>query len=74
MIFFNRAKDQTKPYPVAISPEMIQRIEDCLKELEIQPVDHHRAPLIKPEEGQEPHVSLLVSFLIETLRNRFTSI
>lgn len=53
---------------------MIQRIEDCLKELEIQPVDHHRAPLIKPEEGQEPHVSLLVSFLIETLRNRFTSI
>lgn len=39
---------------------MIQRIENCLKDLEIQPVNHQRAPLIKPDEGQEPHVSLLV--------------
>ncbi|XP_063696057.1 dosage compensation regulator isoform X2 [Culicoides brevitarsis] len=55
-----KAKDQTKPYPVAISPEMISRIENCLKDLNIRPVDHKRAPMIKPDEGQEPHVSLLI--------------
>lgn len=27
------------PYPVAISPEMVSRLENCLRELNLQPVN-----------------------------------
>lgn len=55
-----RAQDQTKPYPVSINPDLVSRIENCLKDLNIAPVNPRTAQPIKAEQSAEPHISLLV--------------
>ncbi|XP_028172937.1 dosage compensation regulator-like, partial [Ostrinia furnacalis] len=41
-----------KPYPVAISPELEAKLEDTLRELEIEPVDVNNAN-VQQSEGQD---------------------
>lgn len=58
-IFLFSAADQLAPYPVRISPDLVNRLENCLTDLNIQPVSIPRD--IKPErENEESAVSLLV--------------
>ena len=47
-----RNEDQVPPYDVAISPELVAKLEDCLNQLNLQPVNLQNA------SGNE--VSLLV--------------
>lgn len=55
---FSRAEDQLASYPVRISPELVNRLECCLKDLNIEPV----AVRMKSENNSEEQpVSLLVS-------------
>lgn len=42
-------------YPVAISPEMVSRLEDCLEQLNINPVNVRNSPMNDNKE-----ISLLV--------------
>lgn len=52
-IELQRNEDQVPPYDVAISPELVAKLEDCLNQLNLQPVNLQNAA------GNE--VSLLVS-------------
>lgn len=56
---FFRADDQTKPYPVAISPELAGRIENCLKALDIRPVNPKQSHL-KHETNESGGINLLI--------------
>lgn len=49
----NRSEDQLPPYDVAIAPEMVSRLEDCLQQLNLEPVNLRNA------SGSE--INLLVS-------------
>lgn len=39
----NRAEDQVPSYDVAIAPEMVTRLEDCLQQLNLEPVNLRNA-------------------------------
>ncbi|XP_055708405.1 dosage compensation regulator isoform X2 [Phlebotomus papatasi] len=52
--------DQMKPYPVRISPELEEKIANCLKDLNIQPVNPNAAPRVKQEDGTMQPFSLLI--------------
>lgn len=49
-----RSDDETAPYPVAISPDLVNRLETCIEELNLQPVR------LNPQSGSN-EVNLLVS-------------
>lgn len=64
------------PYDVAISPEMVSRLEDCLQQLNISPVNLQTAPMgenkeinlllpsedIKPDPNRIPQMSSVISW------------
>lgn len=54
--YYNSAEDQLPPYDVAISPDMVSRLENCLQELDIAPVNLRNAPM-----GENKEISLLVN-------------
>ncbi|KAI5645622.1 double-stranded RNA binding motif domain-containing protein [Phthorimaea operculella] len=56
-----------KPFPVAISPELEQQLEDCLQELNITPVDVNTARPVQ-EEGQPASVTLLQVDRVRAMR------
>lgn len=43
-------------YPVAISPEMVERLEDCLHQLNVSPINLNTAPMSENKE-----INLLVN-------------
>lgn len=53
---FRRADDELKPYPVAIAPELVNRLEDALQQLNIRPV-----ALSADEDSKTSEISILVS-------------
>ncbi|KAM3960635.1 LOW QUALITY PROTEIN: dosage compensation regulator mle [Aphomia sociella] len=63
------SEGKMKPYPVAIDPQLEQRLEDVLKELEIEPVDVESA-LPEASEGEEGHagVTLLQLDRVKAMR------
>lgn len=54
----NRAEEQVPSYPVAISPEMVSKLEDCLHQLDVAPINLNTAPMSDNKE-----ISLLVKSL-----------
>lgn len=59
----NRAEDQVAPYPVAIAPEMVSRLEDCLQQLNSVPVQIRGGG----DNTQNTEQSLLVIITLKTL-------
>lgn len=69
IFIFPSAEDQLASYPVRISPDLVNRLECCLKDLNIQPVSVHY-PLKSENDEEEQPVSLLVrNKLLITRRN-----
>lgn len=54
-LHWDSAEDQVAPYPVALSPDMVSRLENCLQQLDIIPVNINNAPMNDNKE-----ISLLV--------------
>lgn len=50
-------EDQVPPYPVALNPEMITRLEDCLQQLNITPIIPSET---KSQSNDSKEISLLV--------------
>lgn len=56
---YSSAEDQVKSYPVAISPELVSRLEDALEQLDIRPMNS----AVRPQSGEgdkSAEVSILV--------------
>lgn len=59
MKFFRySAEDQLKSYPVAIDPEIIIRLENCVQELNLAPINVRN--LVKAENGGVEPLNLVV--------------
>lgn len=52
-VIISRAEDQVPSYPVAIAPELVEQLENCLQELNIQPIN-------TKDLGENKEVNLMV--------------